>query len=114
MNSNGYFVNGFPARINVEKVMRPEQPAGLPAAEGGGLVEVDVGVLVRGPVAAPVDQEQRLGGVRQRDDQRGIAPHLLVRDVHALFAPTVTGSERPVGVEELLVEEGVGLLLPGP
>ena len=85
-----------------------------PAAEGGGLVEVDVGVLVRGPVAAAVDQEQRLGGVGQRDDQRVVAPHPVVGDVHPLLAPAVGGGERPVGVDERLVEEGVGLLLPGP
>ena len=85
-----------------------------PAAEGGGLVQVDVGVLVRGPVAAPVDQVQRLGGVGQRDDQRVIAPRPVVGDVHALLAPAVGGGERPVGVDERLVEEVLGLLLPGP
>ncbi len=31
-----------------------------------------------------------------------------------MFAPAVTGGERAVGVDERLVEEGVGLLLPGP
>ena len=85
-----------------------------PAAEGGGLVEVDVGVLVRGPVAAAVDQEQRLGGVGQRDHQRVVAPHPVVRDIHPLLAPAVAGGERAVGVDERLVEEVLGLLLPGP
>ena len=85
-----------------------------PAAEVGGLVEVDVGVLVRGAVAAAVDQEQRLGGVGQRDDQRVVAPLPLVGDVHALLAPAVGGGQRAVGVDERLVEEVVGLLLPGP
>ena len=60
-----------------------------PAAQGGGLVEVDVGVLVRGPVAAAVDQVQRLGGVGQRDDQRVVAPGPVVGDVHPLLAPAV-------------------------
>ena len=76
-----------------------------PAAEGGGLVEVDVGVLVRGPVAAAVDQVQRLGGVGQRDDQRVVAPGPVVGDVHPLLAPAVGGGERAVGVDERLVEE---------
>ena len=79
-----------------------------------GLVEVDVGLLVRGAVAAAVDQEQRLGGVGQRDDQRVIAPGAVVGDVHALLALGVGGDERAVGVEERLVEEVGGLLAPDP
>ena len=85
-----------------------------PAAEGDGLVEVDVGVLVRGPVAAPVDQEQRLGGVGQRDDQRMITPGAVISDVDALLAHSAAGSERAIGVDEGFVEEVVGLLLPDP
>ena len=73
-----------------------------------------MGLLVRGPVATAVDQEQGLGGVGQRDDQRMVAPHPLVGDIHPLLAPAVGGGERAVGVDERLVEEGVGLLLPGP
>ena len=43
-----------------------------------------------------------------------VAPGPIVGDVHPLLAPGVRGGERPVGVDERLVEEGVGLLLPGP
>ncbi len=56
---------------------------------------VDIGVLVRGPIAAAVEQEQRLGGVGQRDHQRVVAPLPLVRDIHPLFAPAVTGASVP-------------------
>ena len=80
----------------------------------GGLVEVDVGLLVRGAVAAAVDQEQRLGGVGQRDDQRVVAPLPVVGDIHALLAPAVGGGDRAVGVDERLLEEVGGLLLPDP
>jgi hypothetical protein len=80
-----------------------------PAAEGGGLVEVDVGVLVGGAVAAAVDQIQRLGGVGQRDDQRVVPPGAVIGDIDALLATAAAGSQRAVGVEEGLVEEVVGL-----
>ena len=85
-----------------------------PSAEGGGLVQMDVGVLVRGAVAAPVDQEQRLGGVGRRDHQRVVAPGPVIGDVHSSLAPALARSEGAVGVDERLVEEAVGLLLPGP
>ena len=92
-----------------------EDPAEAgPAAEGDGLVEVDVGPLVRGAVAAAVDQVERLGGVGQRDQQGVIAPGAVVGDVDALLALGVGADEGAVGVEDRLVEEGGGLLGPDP
>jgi hypothetical protein len=43
-----------------------------------------------------------------------IAPRSVVGDVHPLLAPAVRGGECPISIEERLVEEGVGLLFPGP
>jgi hypothetical protein len=85
-----------------------------PSAQGGGLVQVDVGVLVRGPVAAAVDQQQRRGGVGQPDHQRVVAPHPVVRDIDPLLAPAIGRGHRPVGVEEGFLEEVLGRLPPGP
>ena len=85
-----------------------------PTTQGGGLVQIDMGLLVRGTVATAVDQVQRLGGVRQRDDQRVVTPHPVVGDVHPLLAPAVRRGERAVGINEGLLEELVGLLLPDP
>jgi hypothetical protein len=39
---------------------------------------------------------------------------VVIGDVHALLAPAVGGGECPVGVEEGLLEELLGLLLPDP
>jgi hypothetical protein len=43
-----------------------------------------------------------------------VAPDPVVGNVHPLLAPGVAGGEGPVGVEERLVEEDVGLLPPDP
>ena len=63
-----------------------------PAAEVDGLIEVDVGPLVRGAVARAVDQEQRLGRVGQRDQEGVIAPGALVgrsmSRLHSASVPT--------------------------
>ena len=40
-----------------------------PATEANRLVEVELGPLLRGPVAAAIDQVKRLSGVGQRDDR---------------------------------------------
>jgi hypothetical protein len=88
----------------------PAEPG--PAAQGGGPVQVAGGVLVRGPVAAAVEQVQRLGGVGQRHHQRVVAPDAVVGDVDTLLAPTVGRGDRPVGVDEGLVEGRRRLLFP--
>jgi hypothetical protein len=84
------------------------------AAQGDRPVELAIGVRVRGSVTTPVGQEPRHTSVGQRDQQRMVVSYSIVRDVHALLAPAVGGSEYSVGVDEGLVEEGVGLLLPDP
>ena len=83
-----------------------------PAAEVDGLVEVDVGLLVRGAVARAVDQEQRLGRVGQRDQKGMIAPGALVGDVDVALALGVGADQRAVGVDDRLVEELRRLLRP--
>ena len=101
-----------PGEVGVPPVGDLAEPG--PAAQGAGLVEVDVGLLVRGTIAAAVDQVERLGSVGQRHHQRVVPPHPLVRDIHPLLAPAVGGGEGAVGVDEGLLEEVGGLLLPGP
>ena len=85
--------------------------AGL-AAEINGLVQEDVGLLVRGPVAAAIDHVERLGGVGQRDQERMVAPGAVIGDVDALFAFGVGLDERAVDVEDRLVKEVRRLLGP--
>ena len=85
--------------------------AGL-ATQGDGSVEKARGQFVGGAVAAPVGQEQGLGGVGQRDDQGVVTPGAVVGDVHARFALGVGGDEGAVGVDCGLVEERGGLLRP--
>ena len=75
------------------------------AAEGDHLVQGLGGPLVRGPVAAAIDQVERLGGVGQRDQQRVITPGAVVGDVDALLALGVGADEGAVDVEDGLVEE---------
>jgi len=70
--------------------------------------------LVRGAVAAAVGQEQRLGGVGQRDHQRVVAPGPVVGQVDALLAGRVGADDRAVGVDDRLIEEPLGLLSPDP
>ena len=71
------------------------------------------GHLVRGAVAAAIDQEQRLGGIGQRDDQRMIAPDRRCRleSTPCLHSASVA-TMRPIGVDDRLVEERGRLLRP--
>ena len=85
--------------------------AGL-AAQQDRQVELLGGPLVRGAVAGAVDDAEHLAGIGQRDDQRVIAPGAVVGDVDALLAAGAGGDERAVDVEDGLVEEAGGLLLP--
>ena len=61
--------------------------------------------LVRRPIAEAVDDADHLAGVGQREDQRLIAPGVVVGDVDPLLAAGPGRDERAVGVEDGLVEE---------
>ena len=50
--------------------------------------------------------------VGQGDDEGMIAPGAVIGDVHAFFALTGGGDERAVGIEDGLVKEVGGLMLP--
>ena len=69
---------------------------------------------MRGAVAAPIDQVERLAGVGQRDDQDMIAPDSIVADVDALFALGAGADEGAVEIHDRLAEEVGGLLGPDP
>src|SRR5690606_3978646 len=53
-------------------------PKATSPAERDGPIEVGGGAVVRGAVAAPVDDGQHLTRVRERDDERVVAPDPLV------------------------------------
>ena len=83
-----------------------------PATEANRLVEVEFGLLLRGPVAAAVDQVKRLSGVGQRDQQRMITPGAVVGDVDALLALGVGLDEGAIALDDRLGKELGGLLGP--
>ena len=91
---------------------RGNPPKAALAAQGDRLVQVDVGLLVRGTVATAIEQVQRLGGVGQRDEQGLIAPVPFVVDVDALLTLGVGRNHRAIGIDDRFVEE-LGRLL-GP
>ena len=96
------------AEVGVAAEVDPQEAG--PPAQGDRLVDVDVGLLVRGAVAAAIDQVERLAGVGQRDDQGMIAPGAVVGDVDALLALGVGGDEGAIDVDDRLAEEVGGLL----
>jgi len=75
------------------------------AAQVDRLVQVPGGILMTRPVARSVQQEQRLLGVGQGDDQRVITPLPVVADVHPLFALGAGWGERAVGVDPGPIQE---------
>ena len=83
-----------------------------PPAQRDGLIEPPGRTLRGRPVATTIHQEQRLLRVRERDYKRVVAPHALVRDVHAVLALSARRSQRSVSVEHRFVEELRGLLSP--
>ena len=85
-----------------------------PATEANRLVEVEFGLLLRGPVAAAVDQVKRLSGVGQRDQQRMITPSAVIGDVDALLALGVGLDEGAIALDDRLGKELRGLLGPDP
>ena len=82
------------------------------AAQLDGAVEIPGGLLMAGPVATPVDYEQRFARVGQGKHQGMIAPLPLVVDVHAFLALSGRLHHRAVTLDHRLVEEGAGLLRP--
>ena len=84
------------------------------ATEVDRLVEIEFGLLLRGAVAATVDQVKRLGRVGQRDHQGMIAPRAVVGDVDTFLALGVGGDKRAVPLDDRLGKELGGLLGPDP
>ena len=82
------------------------------AAKRGRLVQVDVGQLLRGTVAAAIDHEQRFGGVGQRDQERMITVLAVVGEVHPLLTLRVARNDGAIGVQNCFRKE-LGWLL-GP
>ena len=91
-----------------------DPPKAGSAAQVDRLVQVVGGLLVRGAVAAAIDQVERFGGVGQRDQQRMITPGAVVGDIDALLALGVGPDEGAIGVEDRFLEELGGLLGPDP
>ena len=85
-----------------------------PPAQGDRLVEIGVGLLVRGAIAAAIDQVERLAGVGQRDHQGMIAPGAVVGDVDPLLALGVGADDGAIDIHDRLAEEVRGLLGPDP
>ena len=87
--------------------------AGL-SAKLDGLIQVNIGQLLRRAIAAAIEQEQRLSRIGQRDQERMVAVLAVVGEVHSLFALGVTGHDGAIGVHDRLVEELGRLLRPDP
>jgi len=85
--------------------------AGL-AAQGQGAAEVLRGPLVTGTAGRAVDDEQRFLSVGQGHQQGVVAPDAIVGQVHALLALPGRPHQGAIGLDEGVLQEGVGLLLP--
>ena len=72
------------------------------------------GPLLRGAVAAAIEQEQRFGRIGQRDQERMVTVLAVVGEVHPLLALGVAGHDGAIGVQDRLLEELVRLLSPDP
>ena len=53
-----------------------------------------------------------LTGIGKGDDQRSIAPLVVIGDVHTLFALTVRGTDGTIRIDDGLFTKRLGLLLP--
>ncbi len=69
------------------------------------LVQVDVSQLLRGTVAAAIEQEQRFGGVGQRDQERMVTVLAVVGEVHPLLALRVARNDGAIGVQNCFLKE---------
>ena len=83
-----------------------------PQTSGDGLIESLSSAFVRGTIAGTIDDAERLAGVGQGDDQGMVAPGTVIGDVHALLTLAGGGDQGTVGIEDGLVEEANGLMLP--
>ena len=77
---------------------RPVNPFHAPALAGG--------------VARTIHQIKHLFGIGQAHDQRPITPNPFIRNVHPLFAFTIGPRDRPVHINEGLLEKAFRLHLP--
>ena len=84
----------------------PRKQVAMARVEGRGRA------FMRGTIAGTIDEAQDFASVGQGDDQGMITPDAVVGDVHALFALAGGGHQGAVGVEDGLVEETGGLVLP--
>ena len=100
------------AEVGVAAEVDP--PEAGPPAQGDRLVDVSVGLLVRGTAAAAIDQVEQLAGVGQRDHQGVIAPGAVVGDVDAFLALGIGPDEGAIDIDDRLAEEVGGLLGPDP
>src|SRR5512146_995982 len=69
------------------------------SAELDRLIEHGWRPVVRRPIAAAIDDEERLAGIGERDDKRVISPAALVREVHAQLALARGTDQRTIGVD---------------
>ncbi len=83
-------------------------------AKRDSLVQEDVGQLLRGAVAAAIEQEQWFGGIGQRDQERMVAVLAVVGEVHPLLALGIARHDGAIGVQNRFLEELGGLLGPDP
>src|SRR6202789_3255334 len=79
-----------------------------------GLVQIDVGQLLRGAIAATIEQEQRFRRIGQRNQERMVTVLAVVGEIHFLFALGIAGHDGAIGVHDCLVEELGRLLAPDP
>ena len=83
-----------------------------PTAQVDSTVEINVGSILAGAVAATIEDVERFARVSQGHEQGMIAPNAVVGDVHALLALAVGFHHGSVGVDDGLVEELLRLLAP--
>ena len=99
-------------RAEVRVPPQQDVPEARVAAQRDRLIEPVRRSLMRWAAATAVYQIERFAGVRQRHHQRVIAPHAVVGDPHAFLAFATRRRQRPVGFDDRLLEEELGLLLP--
>ena len=85
-----------------------------PNAQRDRLVQVLAGPLLRGAIAAAIEQEQGFRRIGQRDQERMVTPPAVVADVHSLLALGIGLHDGAIGVQDRLIEKRVGLLSPDP
>src|SRR5205814_6302569 len=89
-----------------------DAPEARLAAQRGSAVEVRRGPLVAGAAGRAVDDEQGLLRVGQGYDQGVVAPDAVIRQVHALLALPRRPHQGAVRLDDGVLQEAVGLLLP--